>query len=78
MIFWIIILLAVITSAQLMRASLLAKKLGNKKEEDISDSDNNMNAFLFGLFAVFMLGQVVYMFFKFVYVLIFFFYFGIN
>lgn len=64
MIFWIIILLALVTSAQLMRASLLAKKIGNKKEEDISDADNNMNAFLFGLFAVFMLGQVVYMMFK--------------
>ena len=64
MIFWIIILLALITSAQLMRASLLAKKIRNKREEDISDSDNNMNAFLFGLFAIFMLGQVVYMMFR--------------
>lgn len=61
MIFWIIIILALVTSAQLMRASLLAKKLGNKKEEDISDADNNLNAFLFGLFAIFMLGSVAYM-----------------
>ena len=64
MIFWIIIILAFVTAAQLMKASLLAKKMADKKEEDISDADNNMNAFLLGLFAVFMLGQVVYMMFK--------------
>jgi cytochrome c oxidase subunit 2 len=64
MIFWIITILALVTSAQLMRASLLAKKIANKKEEDITDADNNMNAFLFGLFTIFMLGQVVFMMWK--------------
>jgi cytochrome c oxidase subunit 2 len=64
MVFWIIIILALVTAAQLMRVSLLAKKVGNKREEDITDSDNNLNAFLFGIFAFFFLGSVVFMIIK--------------
>jgi cytochrome c oxidase subunit 2 len=64
MVFWIIIILALVTSAQLMRVSLLAKKIGNKREEHISDSDNNLNATLWGVFAFFFLGSVVFMMIK--------------
>jgi cytochrome c oxidase subunit 2 len=64
MIVWILILLGLITATQLMRLSLIARKLAGKKEEDISDSENNFNAFLLGVFAFFMLGSVVYMIFK--------------
>jgi len=65
MIFWIITILVLITAAQLMRASLLAKRIGNQKEEDISDSDNNINATLLAIFGFFMLGSVAYMTWKF-------------
>lgn len=64
MIGWILVLLGLITAAQLMKLSLLARKLNGRKEEDISDSENNFNALLLGLFAFFMLGSVVYMIFK--------------
>jgi cytochrome c oxidase subunit 2 len=64
MIFWIITILTLITAAQLMRAASLSRKISNKKEEDISDSSNNWNAFGLALFAIGMLGSVVYMMFK--------------
>ncbi len=61
---WILIILGLITATQLMRVSLLARQLNGKKEEDISDSENNFNALLLGIFAFFMLGSVVYMILK--------------
>jgi cytochrome c oxidase subunit 2 len=64
MIGWILVILGLITATQLMKLSLLARKINGKKEEDISDSENNFNALLLGLFAFFMLGSVVYMGFK--------------
>jgi cytochrome c oxidase subunit 2 len=64
MIIWIVIILSLVTAAQLMRASLLAKKIRNTREEDITDADNNLNAMLFGVFSLFFFGSVVYMFFK--------------
>lgn len=40
---WIVIILAIVTLAQLMRISAIAMKLKNKREEDITDADNNFN-----------------------------------
>jgi len=64
MIFWIITILTLVTAAQLMRAASLSRKISNKKEEDISDSANNWNAFGLGLFVVVMFGSIVYMLVK--------------
>ncbi|MFD1551530.1 hypothetical protein DNU06_03500 [Putridiphycobacter roseus] len=60
LIIWIVIILALVTVAQLLRVSGIAKKLRNKKEEDISDADNNFNGILLLLFMFFFLGFTVY------------------
>ncbi len=64
MIFFIIIVLTLLTAAQLMRASLLARKVSNRKEEDISDSENNINAVLIGVLGYGMLLSVAFMVWK--------------
>ncbi|MGV6860534.1 MAG: cytochrome c oxidase subunit II transmembrane domain-containing protein [Putridiphycobacter sp.] len=64
MIFWILVILGLVTATQLMRVSLLARKLSGKNEEDISDAENNMNAIFLGIFALLMLGSVAYMIYK--------------
>jgi cytochrome c oxidase subunit 2 len=61
---WIVIILALVTVAQLMRVSAIAKKINNKREEDISDADNSFNGTFLLLFLFLFLGSTVYMLFK--------------
>ena len=60
----LIVAFAVIALAQLMRIYQLSNKVRNKKEEDISDADNRLNAnlMLFSLFAYsgFVIWQIVH------------------
>lgn len=58
---WIIIILALVTAAQLMRVSAIAKKIQNKKEEDISDADNSFNGTFLLLFLIMFLGSTVWL-----------------
>ncbi|MFK8036667.1 MAG: cytochrome c oxidase subunit II [Crocinitomicaceae bacterium] len=58
---WIVIILALVTVAQLMRVSAIAKKIHNKREEDISDADNSFNGTFLLLFMLFFLGSTVYL-----------------
>ena len=60
---WIVIILAVVTLAQLMRISAIAMKIKNKREEDISDADNSFNGTFLLLFLFLFLGSTVYMLF---------------
>jgi len=64
MIGWIITIVGIITATQLMRVSVLARKLNGRKEEDISDSENNFNALLIGVFGFLMLTSVIFMILK--------------
>jgi len=64
MIVWILVILGLITATQLMKLSLLARKLNGRKEEDISDSENNFNAILIGFFGFLMLASVAFMTWK--------------
>ena len=64
MIVWILVILGLITATQLMRVSLLARQLNGRKEEDISDSENNFNALLIGFFGFLMLASVAFMTWK--------------
>jgi len=61
---WIVIILALVTVIQLMRVSSVAMKLRKKREEDISDADNNFNGILLFIFMLFLLGSTVYFLFK--------------
>lgn len=58
---WIVIILALVTVAQLMRVSAIAKKIQNKREEDISDADNSFNGTFLLIFLIFFLGSTVYL-----------------
>lgn len=61
---WIVIILAVVTLAQLMRISAIAMKIKNRREEDISDADNNFNGTFLLLFVLAFFAATIYMFFK--------------
>ena len=61
---WIVIILAIVTLAQLMRISAIAMKLKNKREEDITDADNNFNGRFLLVFLILFFGSTVYLFFK--------------
>lgn len=61
---WIVIILALVTVAQLMRVSAIAKKIQNKREEDISDADNSFNGTFLLLFLFVFLGSTIYLFAK--------------
>lgn len=61
---WIVIILALVTVAQLMRVSAIAKKIHNRKEEDISDADNSFNGTFLLLFLFLFLGSTVYLWAK--------------
>lgn len=61
MIFWIVVILGLITAAQLMRVALLSKNIRKKREEEISDADNNLNAGLIALFGLLFFGSMIYM-----------------
>lgn len=58
----IVIVLGIVAISQLARVYELAAKLRGKKEEDISDSDNRMNARLMFLFMLLFFGSVIYFF----------------
>lgn len=60
----IVIILALITMAQLMKVSGLARKIKNQKEEEISDSDNNFNGILLLLFMLSFISGTIYMLYK--------------
>jgi len=61
---WIVIILALITAAQLLRVSAIAKKIHNKKEEDISDADNSFNGNFLLLFVIGLFISTVYLLVK--------------
>ncbi len=58
---WIVIILALVTVAQLMRVSAIAKKIHNKREEDISDADNSFNGTFLLLFVFLLFGLTIYL-----------------
>ncbi len=64
LVIWLVIILSIIAVAQLMRISTLAKNLRNKREEDVSDSDNTINAILIGVSGAVFLGSTLYMLLK--------------
>ena len=57
----IVVLLAVAAIAQAVKVHELAKKLGDKREEDINVADNNLNANLWIWMAVLLVGSFFYM-----------------
>ena len=61
---WIVIILALVTVAQLMRVSAIAKKIHNKREEDISDADNSFNGKFLLLFLFLFFGSTIYLWWK--------------
>ena len=58
---WIVIILALVTVAQLMRVSAIARKIQNRKEEDISDADNSFNGTFLLLFVLLFFGSTIYL-----------------
>jgi len=64
LIVWIVIILAIVTLAQIMRISAIAMKIRNRREEDISDADNNFNGIFLLLFLIFFLGGTIYLWAK--------------
>lgn len=61
LIIWIVTILALITVAQLMRVSAIAKKIHNKREEDISDADNSFNGTFLLFFVFLLIGSTIYL-----------------
>jgi cytochrome c oxidase subunit 2 len=60
----LVIVLGVVALAQLMRVYELSSKLSRKKEEEISDRDNRMNAKMMLLFMFILFGGFIYMLFE--------------
>jgi len=57
----IVIVLGVLAIAQLVRLYELSSKLRDRREEDISNRDNKLNAFLLLAFVVFMFGGYIWL-----------------
>lgn len=60
----LVIILGAIAIAFLMKTYELGRKLSNRKEEEISEKDNDFTSKMFILFMVFYLGSVVYLIIK--------------
>src|SRR5687767_14811108 len=60
----VVIVLAAIAVAQLMRVYELTSKIRNRREEDVDLPVNNLNAMMMILFLAVFFGSGVYMFFK--------------
>lgn len=56
-----VVLLGIVAIAQLARMYELTSKISGKKEHEISEKDNRMNAFLLLLFMVAMFGSLIYL-----------------
>src|SRR5690606_33122315 len=57
----IVIILGAVAIALLMRTYELGKKLSNRKEEEISEKDNNLASKLFILFMIAFFGSFIYL-----------------
>lgn len=60
----LVIVLGVVAIAFLMRTYELGRKLSNRKEEEISDKDNDFTSKMFIVFMVFYLASVIYLSYK--------------
>lgn len=60
----LVIVLGVVAIALLMRTYELGRKLSNRKEEEISDKDNDFTSKMFIVFMVFYLASVIYLSYK--------------
>lgn len=60
----LVIVLGVVAIALLMRTYELGRKLSNRKEEEISDKDNDFTSKMFIVFMIFYLASVIYLSYK--------------